>query len=127
MSLRCDKYIWAVRLTKTRSIATELISKGKVKINGLSIKPSKEIKVGDEISIAKNAAIFSFKVIQLLDKRVGAKLVSEYLMDCTPEEEIEKYRTYQLAQKSYRENGSGKPTKKDRRDLDDFLSDWENN
>ncbi len=125
MSLRCDKYVWAVRLAKTRSIATELISKGKIKINGLAIKPSKEIKVGDVISISKNAAIFSFKVVQLLDKRVGAKLVGEYLIDCTPDEEIEKYRTYQLAQQSYRDNGSGKPTKKDRRDLDEFLSDWE--
>jgi ribosome-associated heat shock protein Hsp15 len=125
MSLRCDKYVWAVRLTKTRSIATELISKGKIKINGLVTKPSKEIKVGDVISISKNAAVFSFKVVQLLDKRVGAKLVVEYLLDCTPAEEIEKYRSYQLAQQSYRDNGSGKPSKKDRRDLDEFLSDWE--
>jgi ribosome-associated heat shock protein Hsp15 len=124
MSLRCDKYIWAVRLAKTRSVATELISKGKIKINGLTTKPSKDIKEGDVISISKNAAVFSFKVIQLLDKRVGAKLVPEYLLDCTPAEEIEKFRTYQLAQQSYRENGSGKPSKKDRRDLDDFLSDW---
>lgn len=124
MSLRCDKYIWAVRLAKTRSVATELISKGKIKINGLTTKPSKDIKEGDVISISKNAAVFSFKVIQLLDKRVGAKLVPEYLLDCTPTEEIEKFRTYQLAQQSYRENGSGKPSKKDRRDLDDFLSDW---
>lgn len=125
MSLRCDKYVWAVRLTKTRSIATDLISKGKIKINSLATKPSKEIKIGDVISISKNAAVFSFKVVQLLDKRVGAKLVSEYLLDCTPDEEIEKYRAYQLAQQSYRDNGSGKPTKKDRRDLDEFLSDWE--
>jgi ribosome-associated heat shock protein Hsp15 len=124
MSLRCDKYIWAVRLAKTRSIATELISKGKIKINGVSTKPSKEIKVGDMISISKNAAVFSYKVIQLLDKRVGAKLVSEYLLDITSAEEIEKFRTYQIAQQSYRENGSGKPSKKERRDLGDFLSDW---
>ena len=124
MSLRCDKYIWAVRLAKTRSIATEHISKGKIKINGVSTKPSKEIKIGDIISISKNAAVFSYKVILILDKRVGAKLVSEYLLDITPAEEIEKFRTYQLAQQSYRENGSGKPSKKERRDLGDFLSDW---
>jgi ribosome-associated heat shock protein Hsp15 len=124
MSLRCDKYIWAVRLAKTRSIATEHISKGKIKINGVSTKPSKEIKIGDIISISKNAAVFSYKVILLLDKRVGAKLVSEYLLDITPAEEIEKFRTYQLAQQSYRENGSGKPSKKERRDLGGFLSDW---
>ena len=124
MSLRCDKYIWAVRLAKTRSIATELISKGKIKINGVSTKPSKEIKVGDMIFISKNAAVFSYKVIQLLDKRVGAKLVSEYLLDITSAEEIEKFRTYQIAQQSYRENGSCKPSKKERRYLGDFLSDW---
>ena len=124
MSLRCDKYIWAVRLAKTRSIATEHISKGKIKINGVSTKPSKEIKIGDIISISKNAAVFSYKVILILDKRVGAKLVSEYLLDITPAEEIEKFRTYQLAQQSYRENGSGKPSKKERRDLGGFLSDW---
>jgi ribosome-associated heat shock protein Hsp15 len=125
MSLRWDKYIWAVRLAKTRSQASEELSKGRIKVNGLPIKPAKEPKVGDIITISKNTAVFSYKVISLLEKRVGAKLVADYLIDTTPLEEIEKYKTYQLTQQVYRQNGSGKPSKKDRREIDDFLVDWE--
>ncbi len=125
MSLRWDKYIWAVRLAKTRSQASEELSKGRIKVNGQTIKPAKEPKVGDIISISKNTAVFSYKLINLLEKRVGAKLVADYLIDTTPLEEIEKFKTYQLAQQVYRQNGSGKPTKKDRREIDDFLVDWE--
>lgn len=125
MSLRWDKYIWAVRLAKTRSQASEALSKGKIKINHASIKPSKEPKIGDTIQVSRNTAVFSYKVIQLLEKRVGAKLVGDFLVDTTPVEEIEKFKTYQLAQQVYRSNGTGKPSKKDRRDLDDYLTDWE--
>jgi ribosome-associated heat shock protein Hsp15 len=125
MSLRWDKYIWAVRLEKTRSQASEALSKGRIKINQSSVKPSKEPKVGDTIQISKNTAVFSYKVIALLDKRVGAKLVADYLIDTTPLEEFEKFKTYQLAQAVYRQNGSGKPTKQDRRNLDEFLDNWE--
>ena len=124
MKLRWDKYIWSVRLAKTRSIATELLAKGKIKINGENIKPAKEVKLGDVINVHKNSAVFSFKVLNFLDKRVGAALVSEFIKDITPIEEIEKYKSYQAAQRVYRET-DGKPTKKDRRDLDDFLEDWE--
>lgn len=125
MSLRWDKYIWSVRLAKTRSQASEALSKGRIKINESTSKPSKEPKVGDRISITHNTAVFSYKVIQLLDKRVSAKLVTEYIIDTTPFEEIERLKVYRAAQSSYRENGSGKPTKKDRREIDDFLIDWE--
>lgn len=125
MSLRWDKYIWAVRLAKTRSQASEDLSKGRIKVNHAVIKPSREPKIGDEIQVSRNTAVFSYKVLQLLDKRVGAKLVPEYLIDTTPPEEIEKFRTYQLAQQAYRIHGTGKPSKKDRRELDDFLTDWE--
>jgi len=124
MSLRIDKYIWFVRLAKTRSQSADLISKGKFKLNGESVKSSKEIKVGDRITAHKNTAVFSYKVLQLLDRRVGAKLVAEYVIDITPEEEIEKFKTYQQSQRVYRDNGTGKPTKKDRRSIDDFLEDW---
>lgn len=125
MSLRWDKYIWSVRLAKTRSQASEALSKGRIKINESTSKPSKEPKVGDRISITHNTAVFSYKVIQLLDKRVSAKLVTEYIIDTTPLEEIERLKVYRAAQSNYRENGSGKPTKKDRREIDDFLIDWE--
>lgn len=124
MSLRIDKLVWFVRLAKTRSQAADLISKGKFKLNGESVKPSKEVKNGDLLTAHKNTAVFSYKIIQLLDRRVGAKLVVDYIIDTTPEEEIEKYKLYQQAQRVYRDNGTGKPTKKDRRHLDEFLDDW---
>ena len=75
------------------------------------------------MSIKKNTAVFTYKVLDLLDKRVGAKLVADYLIDTTPPEEIEKYKTYQMAQQQYRQNGLGKPTKKDRRSIKSFLKD----
>ncbi len=124
MSSRIDKYIWCVRLSKTRSIATELVTKGKVKLNGEPTKPSKDVKVGDVITIQKNTAVFSYKVLQLLANRVGAKLVVDYVLDMTDPIEIDKYKQYQSAQSTYRELGTGKPTKKDRRDISDFLEGW---
>ena len=121
MGIRIDKYVWAVRLCKTRSQATELIQKNKIKLNAQEIKPSREVNVGDIIQIVKNNAIFSYQIKAILDKRVGAKLVEDYLRDITPEEEITKYKTYQIAQSVYRNNGTGKPSKKDVRDLKKFL------
>jgi ribosome-associated heat shock protein Hsp15 len=121
MAFRFDKYVWCVRLSKTRSQASELISKGKIKLNDSQVKSSREPKVGETIQISKNTAVYRYKIIQLLDKRVGAKLVEEYIIDITPEEEKEKYRLYTLTQSIYRENGTGKPTKKDRRDINDFF------
>lgn len=120
---RIDKFIWCVRLSKTRSLATDLVKKGKVKLNEDSPKPSREVKLNDVIHIVKNNATFSYKVIGDLSNRVGAKLVADYIIDITPPEEIEKFKTYQAAQRVYREHGSGKPSKKDRRDLEDYL-DW---
>lgn len=122
--MRVDKFLWCVRLAKTRSMATDLVQKGSFRLNGESIKPSKEVKQGDIISIQKNSAVFSYKVLQLLSNRIGAKLVNEYLIDITPLEEVEKYKLYQASQKIYRDYGTGKPSKKDRRDLDDFLENW---
>lgn len=124
MSCRLDKFAWSVRLAKTRSQAADAISKGRIKLNGDNVKPAKDVKLGDEVQIIKHTATFSFRVIQLLDKRVGAKLVPEYIIDVTSEDEIEKLKMYQLSQKSYRQHGTGKPSKKDRRDLDDFLETW---
>ncbi len=125
MSCRLDKFVWSVRLAKTRSQAAENITKGRIRLNGESAKPAKEVRVGDVVNLVKHSSVFSFKILELLDRRVGAKLVDQYLVDITPDEEREKYRIYQLAQSSYRAHGTGKPTKKDRRDLDDFLDNWE--
>ncbi len=124
MPIRVDKYIWAVRLFKTRSLATEAISKGKVLINDALIKPSREIKVGDVITVLKHNAKFKYQVLAGLERRVGAPLVKEYLLDLTSDEEIEKLKMYLQAQNNYR-HSDGKPTKKDRRELDRFLEEWQ--
>ena len=125
MSCRIDKYVWAVRLTKTRSLATQLINKGKIRLNDTPTKPSKDVKIGDDIVIIKSNATFQYRVINLLDRRVGAKLVPDYLIDITPKEELEKYKEFQLNQRSYKDFGTGKPSKKQRRDLDEFLENWD--
>ena len=80
--------------------------------------------MGDLISVQKNNAVFSYKILQLTTKRLGAKLVLDHLLDLTPEEELEKYKTYQMAQRAYRGKDQGKPNKKDRRDIDHFLEGW---
>lgn len=124
MKTRLDKFLWAVRLSKTRSQATELISKGKVLLNDSAIKPSREVKEGETITLLKHSARFQYKVLQILDRRVGAPLVKDYIVDVTAPEEIEKLKTYQETQRNYRLT-DGKPTKKDRRELDRFMDDWQ--
>ena len=124
MKIRFDKYVWCVRLAKTRSQASELISKGKIRLNGQDVKSSKEIKVNDVIGVQKHSATFNYKVLVLLDKRLGAALIPTYIEDQTTEEEILKFKQYQLAQKAYRET-DGKPSKKDRLELDKFMDDWD--
>ena len=121
--IRIDKYLWAVRLFKTRSMATDLVKSGKITVNGEAIKPAKEIKVGDIIRIKKNNAVFSYKVLDLLQNRVGAPLVKNYLEDITPAAEIEKYKEYQANQKEFRDFSFGRPTKADRRKRNKFLGD----
>lgn len=123
MSLRIDKYVWFVRLAKTRTLATDLVQKNKIKLNGLPVKPSKEVKIGDTLSIFKNNATFSYKIKDLLDRRVGAKLVADYLIDVTDPLELEKFKTYQAAQSVYREYGTGRPSRKDRDNLESFF-EW---
>ena len=113
--MRIDKWLWCVRIFKTRTIATESCKAGLVKINTRRVKPSSEIKPGDELQVTKEGIHRTFKVLALLDKRIGAKLVPEYLEDLTPPEEFEK-KLYGL-----RAHGAGRPTKRDRRELDKFF------
>lgn len=124
MGVRIDKFIWSVRLVKTRSKATELVKKGKVKLDGENIKPAKEVQPGTTIQITKANALFEYKILSLLSNRVGAKLVPDYIKEVTKPEELEKYKTHQVAQQAYRNHGTGKPTKKERRAIDEFL-DWD--
>lgn len=123
MSYRLDKFVWCVRLSKTRTLATELVQKGKVLLNGTKAKPSKDVKAGDVISIVKNNATFSYKIKDLLERRVGAKLVADYLIDITDPAELEKFKAYQAAQSVYREYGTGKPSRKDRENIGSFF-EW---
>ena len=121
--MRIDKFTWCVRLTKTRAIASDFISKNKVKLNGQGVKPSREVSSGDIISFQKHNATFEYEVLLLLKNRVGAKLVFNHLRDITKSEEIEKYRIYQVSQSEYRQKGSGKPSTKNRRDLNEFMDE----
>jgi len=125
MKLRLDKFIWAIRIAKTRSLAHEVISKGKIKMNFKDVKPSYQPQENDIITLHRNSAVFSYKVIALTDKRIGAKLVHDFIENTTPQEEIDKFEQYLLSQKSYRINGDGKPSKKDRRDLYEFKDNFE--
>jgi ribosome-associated heat shock protein Hsp15 len=115
--VRIDKFIWFVRLAKTRKDAVEMINHSRIRLNSVEIKPSKEIAINDLIQVKKHNAIFTYKVLQIPDRRLGPKLVELFIQDCTPEEERIKFQEYQLAQKEYRQFGMGKPTKKQRREL----------
>lgn len=121
--VRIDKWLWAVRLFKTRTLAIETCKKGRIAINGIVIKPSRMIKTGDIIQIKRAPITYSFKVLALTEKRMGAKLVPEFMQDVTPPSE---YAILEMSKASGfidRARGMGRPTKKDRRELDDFYED----
>jgi ribosome-associated heat shock protein Hsp15 len=114
---RIDKYLWAVRIFKTRALASEACKKGKVMINDMSVKPSRSLKPGEVITVKKVPVLYSYEVLDPLQKRVGAKLVELYMKDVTPQEELDKLKM----QDDFfikRERGAGRPTKKERRTLD---------
>ena len=121
--MRIDKYLWCIRVFKTRSLATTACKKGQVKIDNKNVKPSKEVFSQEEITIRKNQINYIYKVLDLPPNRVGAKLVPLYTQDKTPKEQFEKYDMLKFAKDYYRKKGTGRPTKKDRRDLEDFQDD----
>ncbi|NVK08842.1 RNA-binding S4 domain-containing protein [Tenacibaculum sp.] len=125
--MRIDKYLWCIRLFKTRSIATDACKKGHIKIEGTNLKPSKEIFGNEEITIRKNQINYKIKVIDIPPNRVGAKLVDLYRKDLTPKEEFEKTELLKYSKDYYRKKGTGRPTKKDRRDIDDYYDDSNKN
>lgn len=120
--LRIDKYLWAIRVYKTRMDATDACKGGKVRINGADTKPSKLVKPGDMIVARKGAVTYTYKVIQLIDKRQGAKLVPNYAENLTPPEELAKLRAPVETFFLKRDRGAGRPTKKDRRQMEDLWS-----
>ena len=121
--MRLDKYLWAMRYFKTRSLATEALKKGKARIGDQIAKPSREVFPGDVIALRKEQVDYVMEVIALPESRVGAKLLNLYRTDLTPPENLEVARLKQLAQSHYRERGTGRPTKKDRRALEQYTPD----
>lgn len=122
-SIRIDKWLWTVRLYKTRSLATESCAKGHVFIGYLPVKPSRMVKAGEIIRIKKTPIYRSYKVLGIIASRVGAKDVPKYMEEVTPQSEIDLLEMQKDMQWISRDRGAGRPTKKERRDLDDFFED----
>ena len=121
--VRIDKWLWAVRIFKTRSQATEACKKGYISIDDHPVKASREVHIDEIVNVRKAPVIRSFKVLALSGKRMGAKLVPEFVADVTPAEELELLEMQKHMRSSQRARGTGRPTKKDRRDLNDFF-EW---
>ncbi len=119
-TVRIDKWLWAVRIFKTRTIASEACKKGRVLIDNNSVKPSRMIRIGEVVQVKKPPVTYSFKVLAIAQKRMGAKLVHEFMENVTPPEEYEVLEMNKLSGFIDRQRGTGRPTKKERRDLEDF-------
>lgn len=120
--VRIDKFLWAVRLFKTRSLASEACQKGKVQINGQQVKSSRFVKI-DEVVFIKEGPVFKqYKILNISGKRMGAKLTPDFIAEVTPQEDLDMLEMSRLANSLNRARGTGRPTKKDRRDLEDFFS-----
>ncbi|TAD98563.1 MAG: RNA-binding S4 domain-containing protein [Bacteroidetes bacterium] len=117
--MRIDKFLWAVRLFKTRSLAADACKNEKVKIGGMNLKSSREIKIGDKIEVKDLPIWRSYEIIGITEQRVGAKLVTEFIKDITPTEELAKLEA--IKNSGFIDNRKGRPTKKDRRQLGDWL------
>ncbi|MDR3339845.1 MAG: RNA-binding S4 domain-containing protein [Candidatus Symbiothrix sp.] len=120
MEVRIDKWLWATRLFKTRTIAVEACKKNRIMVNDIPAKPSRMVRTGDIVSVRKPPITYSFKVLALTSNRIGAKLVPEYLENVTPPEQYEILNLQKIGGFVDRAKGTGRPTKKDRRVLDDF-------
>ncbi|MDR1950936.1 MAG: RNA-binding S4 domain-containing protein [Bacteroidales bacterium] len=116
--IRIDKYLWAVRQYKTRTMAGDACRGGKIKLNGLPVKASRELKVGDIIEISTIGLVKKIKVLELLNNRVGAPKVPEYMEDLTPQEDIDQAKLVRQTNYEKRDRGLGRPTKRDRRDIE---------
>lgn len=130
-SNRIDKWLWCVRVFKSRSLAADSCKRGRVYVNEAQVKPSREIKVNDVVKVRRPPVTFSFKVLDFPNNRVGAKLVPDYMLNITPQEELQKLDPSYAAFNLQRDRGTGRPTKKERRSLDEIFdsgfdeSDWD--
>ena len=124
--MRVDKFLFCVRLFKTRTLASDACGKGRILVNGSTVKPSREVNPGDEVSVKVNPVFRRYKILNLLKGRVGASKVPEYLIETTPEDDLFKLKMMRdISSLSFgtRDRGTGRPTKKDRRDIDRFYDD----
>ena len=120
-SVRIDKYLWAIRVFKTRSDAADACNGNKVKLNGVNAKAAKAVKPGDTIEVRRGSAMLSYKVVRLSESRMGAALVPDFAENLTPREELEKLRPPKETIVLQRDKGSGRPTKKERRQLEGLM------
>lgn len=123
MEARLDKWLWAVRIFKTRSIAADACKNGRVSINGALAKPARTVKEGDEVSVRKPPVTYTFRVLQAIEKRVGAKLLPDIIENITDPEQYEILEMTRISGFVNRAKGTGRPTKKDRRALEDFFQE----
>lgn len=119
--IRLDKYLWAVRIFKTRSDAADAVRNNKVTVNGSYAKSSREVKLGDVIAVRKQQVTYSYKVLDLVSSRQPAKNVPLYCLDITPQEELAKLNVPRETIFVFRDRGTGRPTKKERRELDSLM------
>lgn len=122
--VRLDKWLWAVRLFKTRTIAIEACKKGRVSIKGMPVKASRMIKIGDIIEVRKPPVTYSFEVLQISERRMGAKLVPDFMKNVTDPSQLEILELTRLSGYEGRARGTGRPTKKERRDLEQFTDEY---
>ena len=121
--IRLDKYLWAVRVFKTRSDAAEAVRNNKVSVNGAWAKPSRDVKPGDVIAVRKQQVTWSYKVLEPVSSRQPAKNVPEYCLNITPQEELDKLNVPRETIFVFRDRGTGRPTKKERRELDGLMEE----
>ena len=118
---RIDKWLWAARIFKTRSIAVDAIKNGRVTIQGVNVKPSRMVKEGEVVSVRKPPVTYSFKILKTIEQRVGAKLIPEIYENVTPADQYELLEMNRISGFINRQRGTGRPTKKERRALDEFV------
>lgn len=124
--MRIDKYLWSIRVFKSRKIASDHVKANKVSINGQVVKASREVMPGDKLEVRKAGIRRAYRVLDLPPSRVGAKIVGLYMQETTSVEELEREKVMRQTQTYYRQKGLGRPTKRDKRQIDDYLFDTDN-
>jgi len=121
-SVRIDKFLWSVRIYKTRTVSAEECEKHRVLVNGAEVKPSRHVRIGDILTVKKLPVVYIYEIIQLTDKRQSASLVKNYIADTTPQHELDKAEMARMTAFVQRDRGAGRPTKKERRDIEKMVT-----